>query len=246
VIPTEHVAWPRGKGRRAAGVSSFGFGGTNTHLIVESANPKSEIRNPKSSDRPLQLLKLSAKNEAALKQQAAQLAKYLDEHADAAVADVCWSANTGWADFNQRAAIVAKDADELKKRLQAFSSGEAVSAAGVKQGTARSIGRPGVAFLFAGQGSQYVGMGRGLYETQPVCRQAIDACDAVLRECWAGESLIDVLYPPVDTSSPRDSAKVNQTQYTQPALFAIEYALAELWASWGVLPDIVLGHSVGE
>jgi acyl transferase domain-containing protein/thioesterase domain-containing protein/acyl carrier protein len=246
VIPTEHVPWPSGKGRRAAGVSSFGFGGTNTHLIVEAADPKSEIQNPQSKDRPLQLLKLSAKNDAALKQQAEQLAKYLDEHADAALADVCWSANTGWADFNQRATTVAKDADELKKRLRAFSGGEAASAAGVKQGTARSIGRPGVAFLFTGQGSQYVGMGRGLYETQPVFRQAIENCDAVLRECWGGESLIDVLYPPAEAGSPGESAKVNQTRYTQPSLFAIEYALAELWASWGVLPDIVLGHSVGE
>ena len=90
---------------------------------------------------------------------------------------------------------MAKDADELKKRLQAFGDGEAASAAGIKQGTARSIGRPGVAFLFTGQGSQYVGMGRGLYESQPVFRRAIENCDAVLRECWGGESLIDVLYP---------------------------------------------------
>ncbi|HEV7822111.1 MAG TPA: acyltransferase domain-containing protein, partial [Burkholderiales bacterium] len=89
-------------------------------------------------------------------------------------------------------------------------------------------------------------MGRGLYQTQPVFRRAIESCDAVLRECWGGESLIDVLYPAAAATSSNDSAKVNQTQYTQPALFAIEYALAELWASWGVLPDIVLGHSVGE
>src|SRR4029079_15767351 len=136
-------------------------------------------------------------------------------------ADVCWSANTGWADFNQRATIVAKDADELKQRLQAFSDGEAASAAGLKQGTARSIGRPGVAFLFTGQGSQYVGMGRGLYETQPVFRRAIDNCDAILRECWGGESLLSILYPNPQANGSVDGAKVNQTQYTQPALFSI-------------------------
>lgn len=246
VIPTEHVPWPRGNGRRAAGVSSFGFGGTNTHMIVEAAEPQAKGAEQESSNRPLHLLKLAAKNEAALKQQAGQMAAFFNEHPDARIADVCWSANTGWADFNQRAAIVAKDAGELKQRLQAFSDGEAASAAGIKQGTARSIGRPGVAFLFTGQGSQYIGMGRGLYDSQPVFRRAIENCDAVLRECWGGDSLIDVLYPPAEVTSPGARSKVSQTRYTQPALFAIEYALAELWASWGVLPDIVLGHSVGE
>ncbi len=256
VIPTQHVAWPRGKSRRIAGISSFGFGGTNTHLIVEATNPAVEITSPPLPERPLQLVKLSTKSEPALKQQATQLAAYLDEHADANLADVCWSANTGWSDFNQRAVVVGKDAEELKKRLAAFGDEGSTPVTGVKQGTARSIGRPGVAFLFTGQGSQYVGMGRGLYETQPVFRRTIDHCDEVLRKCWGGESLLDILYPPAEANSPGcphpgplpkgEGSKVNQTQYTQPALFAIEYALAELWASWGVLPDIVLGHSVGE
>jgi acyl transferase domain-containing protein/thioesterase domain-containing protein/acyl carrier protein len=249
-IPTEHVDWPR-KDHRVAGVSSFGFGGTNTHMIVEAANPQSAIRNPKSTDRPLHLLKLSAKNEAALKRQAEQLAEYLDAHADATTADVCWSANTAWSDFNQRATIVAKDSDELKTRLRAFSGENGAPATGIKQGSARSIGRPGVAFLFTGQGSQYVGMGRGLYETQPVFRRALENCDAVLRESWGGESLLDVLCMTAEAATPSagglsDESKLNQTKYTQPALFALEYALAELWASWGVVPDIVLGHSVGE
>ncbi|HVT30619.1 MAG TPA: beta-ketoacyl synthase N-terminal-like domain-containing protein, partial [Lacipirellulaceae bacterium] len=259
VIPTEHVAWPCTSGRRAAGISSFGFGGTNTHIIVEAAKPQANVGKDDSSDRPLHLLKLTAKNEAALKRQAEQIAEYLDANADKAIADMCWSANTGWADFNQRATVVAKDAEELKSRLRSFSGSEAGPAIGIKQGTARSIGRPGVAFLFTGQGAQYVGMGRGLYETQPVFRSVIENCDAILRECWGGESLLEVLYPAVspnrEPGHPHPSplpagegkkARVNETKYTQPALFAIEYALAELWASWGVLPDIVLGHSVGE
>ncbi len=132
VIPTEPIAWPRTRGRRAAGISSFGFGGTNTHMIVESVNlqlgesllagcPPAEAGSP---GRPLQVLKLAAKNEAALKSQAERLAAYLDEHPDAAVADVCWSANTGWADFNQRAAVIAKDGEELKQRLRAFAAAD--------------------------------------------------------------------------------------------------------------------------
>jgi len=243
VIPTEDTAWPGSNGRRTAGISSFGFGGTNTHLIVESAPSQPKNAEQESADRPLQVLKLSAKNEAALKQQAAQLADYLDDNSDAPLADVCWSANTAWADFNQRAAVVAKDTDELKRRLRAFGAEDAKMVAGIKQGTARSIGRPGVAFLFTGQGSQFVGMGRGLFESQPVFRRAIEQCDAALRDCWGGESLIDILYSPADAAT---ASRINETKYTQPALFAIEYALAQLWASWGVLPDIVLGHSVGE
>src|SRR4051794_12049564 len=112
VIPTEDTAWPSSNGRRTAGISSFGFGGTNTHLIVESAPPQPKNAGQEAADRPLQVLKLSAKNEVALKQQAAQLADYLDDHSDAPLADVCWSANTAWADFNQRAAVIAKDTDE--------------------------------------------------------------------------------------------------------------------------------------
>ena len=243
VIPTEHVQWPRSK-RRLAGVSSFGFGGTNTHLVVESPTPRASIRNPQSADRPLHLLKLSAKSEAALQQQAGQLAELLDHDPDAAAADVCWSANTGWSDFSHRAVVTATDADQMRQRFRTFSAGEASFAAGVKQAVVRSIGRPNVAFLFTGQGAQYVGMGRGLYESQPVFRQALDKCDTVLRTCWSGESLLKILFPASTVKG--DEAPLDQTQFTQPALFALEYSLAELWASWGVKPDIVLGHSVGE
>jgi acyl transferase domain-containing protein/thioesterase domain-containing protein/NADP-dependent 3-hydroxy acid dehydrogenase YdfG/acyl carrier protein len=254
VIPTEHLKWPRTKRRRVAGVSSFGFGGTNTHMIVESAGERAialeqngSPASTDSADRPLHLLKLSAKSEAALKQQAAQLAELLEHDADAPLADICWSANTSWSDFNYRAVVTATDIEQLQQRLKSFA-GEAAadkisSPAGIKQATVRSIGRPNVAFLFTGQGSQYVGMGRGLYESQPVFRAALDKCDAILRDHWAGESLLTILYPP---ASSKTDDRLHQTKYTQPALFALEYALAELWASWGVKPDIVLGHSVGE
>jgi len=249
IIPTEHLKWPRGNRRRIAGVSSFGFGGTNTHLIVESASPKAVTVEQNGSggqaepaERPLQLLKLSAKSDAALQQQAAKLVEYLEQHADAEVGDVCWSANTAWSDFNQRAVVTATDREQLAQRLQEVAGG-AATVAGVKQATVRAIGRPNVAFLFTGQGSQYVGMGRRLYETQPIFRAALDRCDAALKQHWNGESLLEVLYP---AGSQGSDERVHQTKYTQPALFALEYALAELWASWGVKPDIVLGHSVGE
>src|SRR4051812_411957 len=133
VIPTADTPWPRKNGRRTAGISSFGFGGTNTHLIVESSPATAINAELESTNRPVQLLKLSAKNEDALKQQAAQLAEYIDEHPDLELADVCWSANTAWADFNQRAAVVANDNDELKQRLRAFSADDAKTVVGIKQ-----------------------------------------------------------------------------------------------------------------
>ncbi|MCI0335526.1 MAG: SDR family NAD(P)-dependent oxidoreductase [Planctomycetes bacterium] len=246
-IPTKHITWPRGNGVRTAGVSSFGFGGTNTHLIVESPTETAAASAaPSSSDRPLYLLKLSAKSEAALAQQAEQLANDLELRHELDVADVCWSANTGRSDFNYRAAVAANDAAQLQQRLRSLT-GEKADAAGVKRGTVRALGRPTVAMLFTGQGAQYVGMGRGLYDTQPVFRRALDECDAILKEMWDGESLLEILFAAERAQTSKDTnSRLNQTRYTQPALFALEYALAQLWASWGVVPDIVLGHSVGE
>jgi acyl transferase domain-containing protein/thioesterase domain-containing protein/acyl carrier protein len=241
-IPTEQTAWPRRERARLAGVSSFGFGGTNTHLIVESHESPVSGKSARF-ERPLHVLKLSAKNEGALKDTADQLATYLAEHSDANVADLCWSWNTGRADFNHRAAIIAKDSGQLLQQLQSIASGDAASAAGAKRGVIRTLARPKVAFLFTGQGAQYVGMGRRLFESHSVFRDYIEACDRILRHHWAGKSLAEILYC---QAADDPGALVHQTQYTQPALFALEYALAELWRSWGVVPDIVLGHSVGE
>ena len=238
-IPTKHVAWPGDVGQRRAGVSSFGFGGTNTHLIVESPsnNAQSEIGKPQNGQRPLHVLKLSAKSEASVTRQAEQIGAYLDEHPDAALADICWSLNTGRADFNHRAAIVAENAQQLKDRLNKIAHGEAASAAGMKRATLRALTRPKVAFLFTGQGLQYTGMGRGLYETQPVFRDAINACEVILREHLGGESLTAILFPPTEASSP---GLVHQTEFTQPALLrwnmrspncGVRGALCPIWCS---------------
>jgi acyl transferase domain-containing protein len=242
-IPTERTPWASPHGARIAGVSSFGFSGTNAHVILEEApapqpSPREAGIEGGDSERPCHLLTLSAKTETALKQLAAQFGSYLAEQPVVAPADVAYTANQGRAQFNHRLAIAAESTEQMRERLAAWVTGQ--QPAGLSYGQTSATQRPRIAFLFTGQGAQYVQMGRRLYETQPLFRQILDQCNELLAP-YLGQSLLSVLYPPEGTTSPLD-----QTAYTQPALFALEYALARLWISWGVVPAVVMGHSVGE
>ena len=235
VIPTEPVSWQQNpESQRIAGISSFAFTGTNAHVVVEEA-PVSELA-PTTNERPLHLLTLSAKNENALQTIATEMTRYLVRHQATSLADLCFTANTGRSHFDYRAAVVADSLAEIEQKLAAIAAQE--------EPKLLPITPPKIAFLFTGQGSQYVGMGRQLYETQPTFRQALDDCDAILRS-YLDQPLLEVLYPD-SPSFNNKSCKLNETAYTQPALFALEYALAKLWQSWGIEPDAVMGHSVGE
>lgn len=242
-VATELTAWPTEK--RLAGVSSFGFSGTNAHVVLEAApnGQKGKIEEGKGkAERPLHLLTLSAKSAEALQELAERYIQYLDTEPDASLADICFTANSGRAHFHHRLAVVAADKSQAREKLAAFRAGK--PAKGLASGRMQRNKRPKVAFLFSGQGSQYVNMGRKLYETEPIFRQVLDQC----HEIWQNQKLLptpllEVLYPaPTD----KTNALIDQTAYTQPALFAIEYALAKLWKSWGVEPDLVMGHSAGE
>ncbi len=235
-IPTEPTPWPDSKDPRIAGLSSFGFSGTNAHLVVESA-PAREPE-PVEVERPLHLLSLSAKSEGALQELASRFEMYLATHPSVPLVDVCFTANTGRSLCAHRLALVAESSTQLCQQLAAVGAGQ--NPTGVLTGQLQDTRRPKVAFLFTGQGSQYLGMGRQLYDTQPTFRQALERCDQILRP-YLQQPLLSVLYPAVGENSPLD-----QTAYTQPALFALEYALSELWRSWGITPTAVLGHSVGE
>ncbi|AFY58526.1 polyketide synthase family protein [Rivularia sp. PCC 7116] len=220
-----------------AGVSAFGMSGTNVHTILEAAPQASHKQ--REIERPLNLLALSAKSEKALLRLIQRYQEFLDDNLHALIADICFTANTGRSHFDYRIAAVAESTIELRKQLDSFISNQ--DNPGLIKRDLNIKERPKIAFLFTGQGSQYINMGRELYETQPVFRQALDSCDEILRP-YLQQSLLEILYPaPVI-----DAAKIDETAYTQPAIFAIEYALYQLWKSWGIEPDVVMGHSVGE
>ena len=216
-----------------AGVSSFGFSGTNAHVILEQA-PPTETAGSDATNR-LQLLTLSAASEASVR---ALAASYSDFAAttDALLADICFSANTGRERLDWRIAVPASNTGDLSDRLASFADDvPAVDVVGPRKRKPRT---PRVAFLFTGQGAQYAGMSRELYEAQPVFRAAIDRCNEIINDV-AGWNLISCLHQV-------DDRGLDDTAVTQPALFALEYALAELWNALGVEADYVLGHSLGE
>jgi malonyl CoA-acyl carrier protein transacylase/thioesterase domain-containing protein len=225
-VPTQTVPWQTINNTRIAGVSSFGFSGTNAHVILEQALPPEPL--PPQIDRPLHLLTLSAKSQSAVQQLLARYQHHLAKHPEQNLPDICFTANTGREHFSERIGVVASSTAELAQKLATLAP--PVSA------TKRSK----IAFLFTGQGCQYLGMGRQLYETQPTFRRTLDYCQQILQP-FLDKPLVQVLY-----ADHQQELLLENTAYAQPAIFAIEYALAELWRSWGVEPDVVMGYSLGE
>jgi acyl transferase domain-containing protein/acyl carrier protein/ubiquinone/menaquinone biosynthesis C-methylase UbiE len=231
-VPTQFTPW-QPEGEKFAGVSSFGFSGTNSHIILSS--PPAIIEKRSEPERPLHMLTLSARSETALQQLAGQYVQHLAKE-KLAPADLGFTANTGRAHFNHRLALTGNSIGQVQAKLTAYLSREQPD--GWTHGKVHGTRQPRIAFLFTGQGAQYSGMARQLYETQPTFRAALDRCDENLRP-HLDSSLLSVI---VD----ENSLLINETAYTQPALFAVEYSLAELWRSWGIVPSVVMGHSVGE
>ncbi|CAM5271302.1 Polyketide synthase OS=Streptomyces fumanus OX=67302 GN=rifA PE=4 SV=1 [Streptomyces fumanus] len=227
---TEEREWPRADRPRRAGVSAFGVSGTNAHVVLEQAPEAGEA--PVTTARPdggLTLLPLSARDEAALRAQAQRLLSYLGQRPELDLTAVGSALAASRAGLPERAVVVAADRDEALTGLGAVARGE--SAVGVHYGSVR---RGRLAVLFTGQGSQRLGMGRELYEAFPVYREAFDeVCTAL------GDDTRDIVFGD-------DPDRLNQTLHTQTALFALEVALYRLITSWGITPDIVGGHSIGE
>ncbi|WP_394836498.1 SDR family NAD(P)-dependent oxidoreductase [Pendulispora rubella] len=226
------VPWGAGDRVRRAGVSAFGLSGTNAHVIVEEAptlplpGPPAALKvgrgKPRTSEGEgaVTAFVLSAKTESALRVQGEQLAAYLDANPDVGLVDVASSLATARSHFEWRAAVVARDREQVRQVLGALAPCAAHRA--------KKLG-----VLFTGQGSQYSGMGRALYESFPAFREALDAVCAH----------IDPALPGIVFS---EDARIHETRFTQPALFALEVALFRLLESWGLRPDVLLGHSIGE
>jgi acyl transferase domain-containing protein len=229
-VPTRPISWETDGVPRRAGVSSFGIGGTNAHVVLEEAPPST----PGSSARPWQLLFLSAKTDTVLDMLTARLADHLQRTPGIALADVAYTLHVGRKDFPHRRFLLCRDIDDAVRSL--------ASRGGVT-GRAQGSPRP-LAFLFPGQGSQYVNMGLGLYRTEPVFRETLDHCAESLRSPL-GFDLRTVLYPE-ERRAEEAAARLAQTAVAQPALFTVEYALARLWMSWGIKPQAMIGHSIGE
>ena len=231
-VVSEGEAWPESSGRpfRAA-VSSFGYSGTNAHMIVEGWERRPsplEAEEPRYPERAHRVLPLSGKTPGALQELAGRYREWLGEESPLSdlLSDMAWTAGVGRSHFGHRAGVVFGDADSLREQLEAVESGETAAGRGGKVG-----------FLYTGQGSQWAGMGRELYESEPEFREVLERCEEVVRE-ERGESLLSVLFG--------DVAGLDRTEWTQPALYALQSGLTALWAGVGVRPEVVFGHSVGE
>jgi phthiocerol/phenolphthiocerol synthesis type-I polyketide synthase D len=234
-VTTDATAWPRSARRRVAGISSFGFSGTNAHVIV--GEPLEAAGAPHAGeDRPVHVLTMSARHPDSLRELASAYVERLSSLAAADLPALCYSANTGRARMVERLAVAAPTPQSMASALEAWL-GEG-SAPSVFRSTCRPTHAPKLALLFTGQGSQFAGMGRVLYETNAVVREVLDDCARRLKPHME-RPLLDVMFG-------AEAGRIDDTAYAQPALFALEYALAALWRAWGVVPDVVVGHSVGE
>ncbi|MEA5517930.1 type I polyketide synthase [Limnoraphis robusta] len=229
-VNTSLSNWKTNNYPRRAGVSSFGIGGTNAHVILEEALTVQ----PSSPSRPWQLLLISAKTNTALETATNNLVTYLKQHSDLNLADIAYTLKVGRRAFNYRRMMVCQTLEESIKTLESLEPDQVFT-------QFQEPSHHSVIFMFPGQGTQYINMGLELYKTEKKFREIVDYCCETLK-AYLNLDLRDILYP----KNSRSDDKINETLYTQPALFVVEYALAKLLIDWGIHPEAMIGHSVGE
>lgn len=235
-VPSFSQPWPERPGRRMAGINSFGYSGTNAHAILQQAPDPSPGTDKAAPERPGELVLLSAKSQTSLEGLADRWLSYLAS-SDEALSNIAFTSATGRAHLNHRIAMVVRSKKDIVEKLGAWRSGRI--ARGLAAGQTRFRLKPRVAFMFTGQGAQYAGMGRELYQNEARFASTIDEIAEIMDE-ELGVPLKDILF------GPQAESYLGNTRYVQPAMFAVEYALADLMRSWGVEPEYLIGHSVGE
>jgi acyl transferase domain-containing protein/NADPH:quinone reductase-like Zn-dependent oxidoreductase/acyl carrier protein len=233
-VPTAPVPWSKGTRPRRIGTSGFGVGGTNAHVVLEEAPGLPPVVRPPAPD-VTRVLPLSARGPEALRALAERWVDFLSE-TDAGAVDLAYSATERRTHYDHRLAIIGRSVEQWRTALGGWLRDGA--APGAVAGRQRA-GAPRVGFVFSGQGPQWYAMGRELLLTEPVFQSAMEACDAQIQPL-AGWSVLEEL------ARPEDASRLSETEFAQPAIFALQVALSELWKSWGIVPDGVVGHSVGE
>ncbi|MDB9360929.1 SDR family NAD(P)-dependent oxidoreductase [Nodularia spumigena CS-588/02] len=231
-VPTQLTPWQSENGKRIAGISSFGMSGTNVHLVLEDFT----LPQPSQRGEQYHLLTISAKTPQALRELVGEYIKYFDSQPDTNFADICFTSNVGRSHFTYRLAIPANSYSTAYEKL--FNYLKHTPKILSSQVVIPKL--PKIAFLFTGQGSQYLNMGRELYQTQVYFRQQIDKC------CELLHPHLDIDLHSLLFEDKENQELLSQTIYTQPALFVLEYAITQLWLHWGITPDFLMGHSVGE
>jgi acyl transferase domain-containing protein len=230
-VQSTRTAWPRTSTPRRAAVSSLGVGGTNAHVVVQEP----PVAVPSRTNREWQLFPFSAKTADALNKAGENLAKHFAEQAKLSLVDAAWTLQVGRTPMVQRRFVVARDAASASKLFAESTQTPAVAA----------TDRRNVAFMFAGGGAQYPGMGRELYESEPVFKEAVDRGMALLEPALA-QQLLPLLRPPAGADLAAAAAALERPSLALPALLLIQYATAQLWKSWGIEPTAMIGHSMGE
>ncbi len=233
-IPTSLTAWPQHEHPRRAAISSFGIGGTNAHVILEEA----PVAIPSSYSRPWHIVTCSAKSQQALKATEAQLKEFIDRNEHSNLADLAFTLAVGRKAFQYRSTFICQSLEQLREQLASQDTEK------LKLSSLKNSESPRVAFLFPGQGTQYVGMGISLYNSEPLFRDTVDYCAARLQPLLNFD--LREFFTQEKSTDPTLHRLIHETWITQPLLFVTEYAMAKLWMHWNIKPFAMLGHSLGE